>query len=581
MPRPPRTLPPDLSRAVRRCAGAARVYSSEPVSDLTFPFYLGQYKVLSQLGAGGFATVYRAVVEGEMGFQREVALKVLHAHITRSNPEVVAMLADEARLLARMQHPNIVYVQWFGQLDHPVNGRVFAMMMEYVPGRTLRQLQRKAWEDKSPVPLSVMMDIHLDVLRALRFAHTRVGSDGQPLHLVHRDLKPDNVMITAEGAVKLLDFGIAKASERLVDKTESNMVRGTVHYMSPEQVRGEDLDFRSDLFALGAMLFEALTGKRLIQGRTLISAMHQVAIFELEPAMEQVEPLLPEVVPVLRRMLAPDREDRYESTEDALQALQEVRDAVGTDEQATRWLSRKVAAIEADPQVSTSAETDPGPGGPAAPKRGPVLPPTTPLHPSVGPGDDVAATRMMERPPEAPRRSPLIPLLIAAVVALVGLGVWAAWPDEPETPSVAAVEPPGNPPEAGVVEDTLTKLEPPTVAPEPTPAPVKVAPRREPTPAPRPEPTPAPRPEPTPEVAAGPPGTLRIGADAPFALSVASERYTQLAAQRGIELPAGTHTVRLECLRDCPDGGVTSLAVQVEVRSGKTTKRRLSFRTSE
>lgn len=556
-----------------------RVYSGELVSDLTFPFYLGQYKVLSQLGAGGFATVYRAVVEGEMGFQREVALKVLHAHITRSNPEVVAMLADEARLLARMQHPNIVYVQWFGQLDHPVNGRVFAMMMEYVPGRTLRQLQRKAWEDEAQVPLSVMLDIHLDVLRALRFAHTRVGTDGKPLHLVHRDLKPDNVMITAEGAVKLLDFGIAKASERLVDKTESNMVRGTVHYMSPEQVRGEDLDFRSDLFALGAMLFEAMTGKRLIQGRTLISAMHQVAIFELDPAMEQVEPLLPEVVPVLRRMLAPDREDRYESTEDALQALQVVRDAVGTDEQAARWLSREVAALEGDPpKVSTLAETDPGPAGPAAPKRPPVLPPTTPLHPSVAPGGEVAATRKMERPPEAPRRSALGPLLLVAAVALVGLGVWILWPDEPDEPAMDApvadeLEPPASPPEVDAPEDTLTKLEPPTLAPEPTPAPAQVAPR--------PEPTPAPRPEPTPPVAAGPPGTLRIGADAPFALSVASERYTQLAAQRGIELPAGTHTVRLECLRDCPDGGATSLAVQVEVRSGKTTKRRLSFRTSE
>ncbi|MCO4772794.1 MAG: serine/threonine protein kinase, partial [Deltaproteobacteria bacterium] len=413
-----------------------------------FPYYLGPYKVVAELGAGGFATVYRAIVEGEMGFSRQVALKVLHPHITRSNRSVVKMLADEALLLARMQHPNVVYVQWFGQLDHPTEGKVFAMMMEYVPGRTLREIQEEV-RLIDRLPLSVVLDIHLDILKGLRFAHEITGDDGKELNLVHRDLKPDNVMISQEGAVKLLDFGIAMASERLVDATETDMVRGTVHYMSPEQVRGQDLDFRSDLFAFGAMLYQGLTGKRMIGGSTLISAMHRVAAFNADIIAEPVGAVLPAAVPVLRKFVAQNREDRFGSTAEALTAMRQLRDVVPSSEVSSVFLSRKVRAVSSAAAIADTSDisvlgsddvsglppltgaTPPGsqPGAPkvVVPESKPTAPPRPPA--AAPSARDPDATVPMgvgpTRPQPAVRSNRLGPLVFALGAVLVVFGAFS------------------------------------------------------------------------------------------------------------------------------------------------------------
>ena len=586
------------------------------MGDLTFPFYLGPYKVVAELGTGGFATVYRAVVEGEMGFSRDVALKVLHGHITRSNPEVVKMLADEARLLARMQHPNIVYVQWFGQLEHPTEGRVFAMMMEYVPGRTLRQVQDHSRREAGGMPVSVALDILLDVARGLKFAH-ELKVDGEHLRLVHRDLKPDNVIISNEGAVKLLDFGIAKASQRLVDKTETNMIRGTVHYMSPEQVRGEDLDFRSDLFSFGSMLYESLTGRRMIAAKTLIAAMHEVAAFELEARTDKVSRVVDEAVPVLRKLLAPAREDRYASTSQLVSAMQRLRDAVPTSELASAFLSRQVTRIELgaagveDETADLSASALSELGAPPPPPAGVGAPPasrpgTTGTEPSATPSQETVAaepgvTRQMgaaASAPAAPARKGPAPggrlgylvLALGAVVALAGTVSFLTRDPGPSDDGVTVVEPP--------TEELTPPVEEPTEEPlfvEPTPAPTPepVTPRPERTPRPEPttpEPTtpepatpepetPEPTPEPTPAavVASGEPGRLQIGADSPFELSISHRRYSQLQAGRGIELPAGSYRVRIDCIQ-CPEGVKPSREVSVEVKPGETTKELVFFK---
>lgn len=307
------------------------------------PFYLGPYRVVAELGAGGFATVYRALVEGELGFARDVALKVLHGHVVANNPSVVMMLADEARLLARMQHPNIVYVQWFGQLDHPSDGRVFAMMMEYVEGRTLRSMIDEQRQTSGTLPLPVVLDLHADVARALAFAHNLADTGGQPLKLVHRDLKPDNVMISAQGTIKLLDFGIAKAADRLAEKTRTDMVRGTVHYMSPEQVTGQDVDFRSDLFSFGAMLFECLTGKRLIAQPTVMAALQEVAQFDFDKAAARVGDLPPTIEPILRRLLARKAKDRYGSTDELVGDIEAARADLKNHSPTMAYLRDQVA----------------------------------------------------------------------------------------------------------------------------------------------------------------------------------------------------------------------------------------------
>ncbi|MCP4869739.1 MAG: serine/threonine protein kinase [Proteobacteria bacterium] len=321
------------------------------------PFQLGRYKVVGQVGAGGFATVYRAKVEGDMGFSRDVALKVLHPHITSESPDVVAMLADEARLLSRMQHPNIVYVQWFGRMANPDGGELFGMTMEYVEGRSWRSVLQEAQRGSEGVPMSVILDVHTDIARGLEFAHGLTGDDGHSLGLVHRDLKPDNIMVSSRGVVKLLDFGIAKARDRLASATETDLVRGTVHYMSPEQVYGvKDLDFRSDLFSFGAMLFEAIVGTRMIEADTVIPAVREIADFDPTPPLGMVAAVRPELVPILEKLVAKERDDRFESTSELVEALVRARGVVEAKQPTTAWLAARAEPLGETQAVKTPAD---------------------------------------------------------------------------------------------------------------------------------------------------------------------------------------------------------------------------------
>ena len=337
-------------------------------------FQLGPYKIVSQLGAGGFATVYRAVVEGDMGFTRDVALKVLHPHLTSGSPEIVNMLADEARLLARMRHPNIISVQWFGQLEHPRSGPVYVLVMEFVDGRPLSDLLVHAGESDGTVPLAVIVDIHAEIAKALAYAHDLADEAGGPLGLIHRDLKPDNVVISCEGMVKLLDFGIARATDRLATATKTDMTRGTVHYMSPEQVRAaKDIDFRSDLFSFGTMFWECVVGHRLIRADSAVGALYEVAGFELQPALDQVLGAFPDAVPLFEKLLAVKPDDRFGHTEELVAALDELRSGMKAP-RSTRVLLKKLV-------VGARAEVAPmGGGGSAARGRSDLdFPATTPL----------------------------------------------------------------------------------------------------------------------------------------------------------------------------------------------------------
>ena len=401
------------------------------------------------------------------------------------------MLADEARLMAMMQHPNIVYVQWFGQLDHPDDGRVFAMLMEFVQGRTLASLLEEARRDSRPLPLGVLLDVYLDVARALAFAHSLKDSFGVPLGLVHRDLKPDNVMVSAQGVVKLLDFGIAKATGRLAQKTATDMVRGTVQYMSPEQVKGlKDLDFRSDLFSFGAMLYEAVTGARLINAQTVIAALHQVASFQSDEAIATITRNAPGLAPVLEQLLDPDRSRRFASTDQLVQALEQVRRGVDSPVSTSTFLRERVSPLGDTASVPTPADVGAASGtedtvaidtgeqsagsaaasgsspsptsspSPSSSSASPATPPPTQVsarHGAPGPAasppaapDDTlplsGGTPAHTGGHEAPRRSwipwvaaPLI-LILGVVLGYVALRVLERQP--PEQASISAAEAP-------------------------------------------------------------------------------------------------------------------------------------------
>ena len=573
------------------------------------PFQLGPYRVVGQVGAGGFATVYRAVVSGDMGFERDVALKVLHSHITRDTPEVVAMLADEARLLARMQHPNIVYVQWFGRLAHPEAGEVFVMAMEFVQGRSWRSLLQEQRGIGRPTPLSVVLDVHTDIARGLQFAHVLRDQQGLPLGLVHRDLKPDNVMLAQAGVVKLLDFGIAKATERLAEATRTDLVRGTVHYMSPEQVIGvKDLDFRSDLFSFGAMLFEAATSRRMIQADTVVPAVRELADFDPTPALEEAASVHAELPEILGKLLAPDRDDRYGSTAALVDALQRMRGHIEAGQPTAEWLADRVspmgdtAAVETPPdlrrssaarppeRLSTTVAVSTPPGSQGVGPTRPMGPfPTPPAEPDGPPASNEfpVSTELPAR-----RRKGAAWLLPTVLVVGVLLGVLLPkLMDRADPPTsgdpVAVADPPdmvGTPtpevppdieasPAHGEIPATPTAAPPTPSATRPAPAPTTAPTPAQPTPEPTPEPTPAATPVAAVDAA---PGTVRLAADHEFEVSIGGRTYKQLEARQGIELPAGSYTARFTCIR-CPEGVAPRVSVDVTVEAGARTVRRVDF----
>jgi serine/threonine protein kinase len=215
----------------------------------------GKYEILHRIAVGGMAEIYLAWAVGLQGFQKQVVLKRILPQFA-DNEDFVRMFLDEGRLAATLHHSNIVQVYDIGSVD----GQYF-LTMEFLHGQDARQVTKALKAREQPLPLPHALAIMIGVLAGLHYAHERVV-DGQPLNIVHRDVSPQNVFVTFDGGVKLLDFGIARASSRL-GETRSGTLKGKICYMSPEQCSGQWLDRRSDIFAAAIMLWELTTGRRL------------------------------------------------------------------------------------------------------------------------------------------------------------------------------------------------------------------------------------------------------------------------------------------------------------------------------
>ncbi len=216
----------------------------------------GRFRVIAEVGEGGMAKVYLAVARGFSGFNKLVVLKSLRSNLA-SDRACVDMFLHEARLAARLNHPNVV--QTYEVIEE--DGRP-VMVMEYLEGQPLSQIAVRAQADKR-FTLSMRLHVLCDVLAGLHYAHELRDFDGTALDLVHRDVSPQNIFVTFEGQVKLLDFGIAKVVHTSAPaETDAGVLKGKVLYMAPEQIAGEALDRRADIFAVGVMLWEALAGER-------------------------------------------------------------------------------------------------------------------------------------------------------------------------------------------------------------------------------------------------------------------------------------------------------------------------------
>ena len=270
---------------------------------------LGKYKLIAELGHGGMADVLLAMCEGPAGtgFTKLVVVKRVREHLAH-DPEFIAMLVDEARITARLNHPNVVQT-----LEVGYENDEYFLALEFLDGQPLRRLQSRGAHRRTPLDRELAYVIIADTLAGLDHAHALTDYDGAPLGIVHRDVTPHNIFVTYEGIVKVVDFGIAKATGRAVE-TKHGIVKGKIRYMSPEQAMGKDVDCRTDLFAVGILLWEAATGKRFWPDTDDYALVSRLISGGYERSPRAVNPEVPLAMDAIcRKALAFDPEERYDT----------------------------------------------------------------------------------------------------------------------------------------------------------------------------------------------------------------------------------------------------------------------------
>jgi serine/threonine-protein kinase len=498
---------------------------------------LGKYQLVRKLATGGMAEVYLAKAAGPMGFEKTLVLKRILPHLAE-DPAFVEMFLGEAKLAAQLNHPNIVQIFDFGEAD----GEYF-LAMEYIDGPNLRVLLKKAQTAGLVLPPALCARFIASACEGLAFAHDFNDPEtGQPLGLIHRDISPDNILVSRQGAVKVVDFGIAKAAGQS-HKTQTGMVKGKLAYMPPEQVRAKPLDRRVDVYALGVVLYELLTGQKPYDAPTDASLM-QAILFEPQVPAVQHRPDLPEALHrILDRCLAKDREQRYADCLGLAAELEEFILSVGKPV-TTQQVVQLIAQVS--PHSDSPMPTPQG-GTPRSGSKSAGTPVHTPAPSHVGTGSgtkfrsdvrpahgsqtgDMAAP-LEPSPDEAPVKTVALdtteatatkketkkkettgtqteasvgsgsqrrwlPAAVGVVLLAAGGGVvlWKSSADpEPEPKPIVLEQPPPKPP--------VEQPPPPEPTPEPTPPPqIAEAPTPGPSPTP-PTPQPSPEPETPPKVA--------------------------------------------------------------------------------
>jgi serine/threonine protein kinase len=405
---------------------------------------MGNYEVVCRLSTGGMAEIFLATKRGLAGFHKPVVLKKILPDI-QGQEEFVQMFLDEAKVTAAFNHPHIAQV-----FDLDVDRDELFLAMEFVPGATLVEVARACHANNEPIPVGFGLASVRDTALALHYAHTFTDALGEPSPVIHRDVAEKNIMVTYEGVTKLLDFGIAK-NLAMASRTAVGMVKGTSGYMSPEQIRGEPLDARSDLFSLGVVLHECLTSMRLFPGKSPMAVAQAVLRAPIPEPSRANKSIPPELDAIVLKALARKREERYAST---LEFARELERTVGPliwlpetsgellrrlfaerREQTRQLLARGRAAVDSTGEVKLAQLF--------SDKEAPATPP---------PGPGLAATRTPPAglaPPPAVRR----PSLSMPVVP----------PPPPEDTNVRPALSTARPPP--IHDEPVTQLTQPTASP--------------------------------------------------------------------------------------------------------------------
>jgi serine/threonine protein kinase len=292
--------------------------SIKPLGPLAAEFRPGQtfgkYTLIDRIAVGGMAEIFLARQSGVEGFEKTIAVKKIRPHLT-GDENFIRMFLNEAKLAAQLNHPNIVQIYDLGKINDS-----YFIAMEYVSGRDMSRVIPKCKSLNIPFPLEYALKITSASLEALYYAHNKTDGAGHPLHIVHRDATPENILVAFNGSVKIADFGIAKATAHLGDgrteNTRAGEIKGKLSYMSPEQCMGKDVDHRSDIFSLAVVLYEWLTGFKLFSGDNDLAVMNNIIEGKIYPPSYFRDGIPDVVETILMKALEKDRKKRYQSAWD-------------------------------------------------------------------------------------------------------------------------------------------------------------------------------------------------------------------------------------------------------------------------
>jgi eukaryotic-like serine/threonine-protein kinase len=532
----------------------------------------GKYRLVRKLAQGGMAQLFLAIQRGPHGFEKVLVLKCVLPEICKVQ-EFVDMFLDEARLAAHLDHNNVVRVYDFGQ----VGGQYF-LAMEYLPGEDLASIIQTCRKSEKPIPVDIATDVIIGAASGLHFAHEMLDARGHPLNIVHRDVSPSNVIVTYHGTIKLVDFGIARAESNVI-KTAAGMLKGKFAYLSPEQAVGDPVDRRSDVFALGAVMQELLTGCRVFRRESDLATLKAVAQAEVEPPSRIRSDIPEDLDRIVMKAMARAPPDRYQTAADMaedLVAFLARRGYVRSEKHLADYLTatfgeeRRLnklrvsglstgsdeSVIQRTPSLIRDLPKD------LSPIRSdsdiPVAPPDTNVTRRGADG-------LQPTIPEAPSYSLILKSRRQLVVGGVGLAlliaviagiVWRRGPSETQTTS--SVQRPPVPTE--------------TVQPETSPTPPSTQAKvevRAPTPPVPPPAEVAPKPSPAAKHAAK--GKLSLDTT-PWVEVFLNGKNLGETPLINVPLPAGRHVLKLVN----ETKGIHS-AIEVEIEAGKTTLKKLDL----
>ena len=391
--------------------------------------HFGQYLLLERIATGGMAEVWKARMRGVEGFQKTVAIKKILPHLS-DNDEFIEMFVDEAKLAAQLNHSNIIHIYDLGKIASS-----FYIAMEYIDGHDLKTILRQGEARSQPMSLDLALFITSKVASALDYAHRKRDFDEKEMGLVHRDVSPQNILISHEGDIKLCDFGIAKAASK-ASHTQAGALKGKLQYMSPEQAWGRKIDRRSDIFALATVMFELLTARKLFSGENEISVLEQVREARVVPPSSINEEITPAIDAVVLKALHKDPDARYQTAGELAKDLDSILYSLRptpTSADLAIYMHRIYSAEEvpaetvvveqpavdlhvtqSPPAISNIQEL-------ALPKviaRPEPVRSAVPAETAVPVATAAHAHEVSFVPPAESRKMPIVPLAIAAVLAL-------------------------------------------------------------------------------------------------------------------------------------------------------------------